>query len=313
MTKQYLIAICIPTLKRPNGLDSLMASISRQTFSKVGSVPVIKVCIVDNDPKASAKVVVDDWKTKFPWPVKYEVENNPGIPFVRNRLVKMSNHADFIAFIDDDEVASPQWLDELLTTQVIYNADVVMGPVNPIYQVPPPEWVLKGGFHASGRFNDGITESNLITWNVLIRRSLFEKHNIAFEERMALTGGSDVLLGKKMKQVGVDFYWSSNAVVKEINPPERSRIKWLLLRRFRSGTSQVLIRRYSNENFFLLKNLTAAAKAIVIGILKIFTVFWNGKYAVVKGIGYMSQGAGIISGLFGFSYHEYKKSHSNNI
>ena len=303
------ITICIPTLKRPEGLDFLLKSISELTFTK--QIPSrIEICIADNDPQKSAEKVVEKWKRIIKWKIIYDVESRPGIPFVRNKLVRMAADSDFIAFIDDDEIASPQWLDELLNIQAKYNADVIMGPIIPYYKYNPPGWIVKGKFHYSSRFKDGVTESNLITWNLLIRQNLFGKLNLAFEERMALTGGTDVLLGRLLKQAGIQFYWSDRAIVKEIIPPERCQIKWLLLRRFRGGSSEVLIRRYSKEKGYRINSLLFAVRIILIGVLKGLTFVWNGKYTVVKGIGYVSQGIGLIWGLFGFAYEEYKSVHS---
>ncbi|HIE83594.1 MAG TPA: glycosyltransferase, partial [Dehalococcoidia bacterium] len=262
-----------------------------------------------NDQGKSAELIVEKWRAQMKWPLVYEVEPKPGIPFVRNRLLRQTKDAEFIAFIDDDEIADPGWLDELLSIQSIYGAGVVMGPVIPVYDAPPPDWITKGRFHASGRFEDGPTESDLITWNVLIRRNIFDRFNISFDERMALTGGTDVLLGRMLRSVGVKFFWADKALVKEINPPERSRLKWLLLRRFRAGTAGVLILKYSGEPWYRLKSLGIAIKLFLIGTLKALTFIWNGKYAVFKGAGYLCQGLGAVSGLFGFSYQEYKYIH----
>jgi succinoglycan biosynthesis protein ExoM len=200
-------------------------------------------------------------------------------------------------------------LDELLSIQSIYGASVVMGPVVPVYDVAPPDWITKGKFHASGFFDDGPTERDLITWNVLIKRNLFEKFKVSFDERMSLTGGTDVLFGMMLRSAGVEFFWANKALVKEISPPERSRLKWLLLRRFRAGTAGVLMLKYSDAPWFRVKSLGVAVKLLLIGTLKMLTFIWNGKYAAVKGAGYLCQGMGALSGLFGFFYQEYKNVH----
>jgi succinoglycan biosynthesis protein ExoM len=41
--------------------------------------------------------------------------------------------APLVAFIDDDEVASPEWLVALVGTWESSNADVVLGPVQALY------------------------------------------------------------------------------------------------------------------------------------------------------------------------------------
>lgn len=302
------ITICIPTCKRPESLDSLLNSISNISFNKQ-TPDKLAICIADNDSQKSAEHVVEKWKGLLKWDIQYDVEKTPGIPFVRNKLVQMADKSDFIVFIDDDELATPMWLDELLNIQAKYDADVVMGPVVPQYKMKPPEWILKGGFHASSRFKDGITESNLITWNLLVRQNIFKTYNLAFEERMALNGGTDVLLGRLLKHEKIQFYWSDKAIVEEVIPPERCEIAWLLQRRFRAGCSEVLIRKYSKEKQYRVHSLVAAVRFFSIGFLKALSSIWDGKYAAVKGVGYGFQACGLIWGLLGFAYEEYKSIH----
>ena len=57
--------------------------------------------------------------------MNYFIEDNRGISHARNRLVKESKNADFLAFIDDDETAEPQWLDELLSLMKQTDADAI--------------------------------------------------------------------------------------------------------------------------------------------------------------------------------------------
>jgi glycosyltransferase involved in cell wall biosynthesis len=66
----------------------------------------------------------------MPWPLRYVVEPRRGLSFVRNRAISEARaaRADFVAFLDDDEVATAPWLTELLRVQGRYAADVVTGP-----------------------------------------------------------------------------------------------------------------------------------------------------------------------------------------
>ena len=47
-----------------------------------------------------------------------------------------ARHAQYIAFIDNDEAPSPAWLDELLAGLAEYDAGVVAGPVLPMFEAP---------------------------------------------------------------------------------------------------------------------------------------------------------------------------------
>ena len=69
--------------------------------------------------------------------MEYALEPIVGIPYARNRALEMAMAADdLIAFLDDDEVPSEQWLAELLRVWREYSADVVFGPVQPFFPEP---------------------------------------------------------------------------------------------------------------------------------------------------------------------------------
>ena len=88
-------------------------------------------------------------------PITYEVEPNRGVSFARNRSVRMAGECDYVGFVDDDEFVEENWLDELLNAQVLYNADVVLGPVLPAFDYEPPVWIKKGRFFERPRHPTG--------------------------------------------------------------------------------------------------------------------------------------------------------------
>ena len=56
---------------------------------------------------------------------------------------------DFLAFIDDDETASESWLVRLIETAEATEADVVLGPVQAVYDKNAPRWMARGDFHST--------------------------------------------------------------------------------------------------------------------------------------------------------------------
>ena len=83
--------------------------------------------------------------------------------------------ADAIVFIDDDEWPDVDWLAELIATQRATGADVVTGPVMPVFDDPAPTWVLAGGFFDRPRFPHNSTIPYATTSSVLMTRSLFRR------------------------------------------------------------------------------------------------------------------------------------------
>ncbi len=147
------VAVCALTLHRPRGLDALLTSLSK--LDDPGPGYLVTVVIVDNDPKESAHGIVERWRPAMPWELVYTSETRRGIPFGRNTAVRTAGNVDFIAFLDDDEVAEPGWLAELVRVQCTTGADVVTGTILPTFEEDPPAWALEGAFYQRARFPDG--------------------------------------------------------------------------------------------------------------------------------------------------------------
>jgi len=121
------VVICVPTFRRPDQLMSLLASLCGLVLPE--TTADIEVLIVDNDINESARPLCE--AAVLPWPLRYFVEPNRGIAQVRNAATKHSAGAGWIAFVDDDEVVEPEWLCNLIRTQLRFHADIVAGPVVP--------------------------------------------------------------------------------------------------------------------------------------------------------------------------------------
>jgi Glycosyl transferase family 2 len=119
------VAVIIPTLRRPDGLRDALRSVFAQR--SVGD-RVAQVVVVDNDPTGSARDLVGRLQAETPWPLTYVHAPVPGVATARNAGLA-ATQAPLIAFLDDDEVASPGWLAALLEGQTQTGADVVFGPI----------------------------------------------------------------------------------------------------------------------------------------------------------------------------------------
>ena len=65
-------------------------------------------------------------------------EPRPGLSHARNRGCQTAQ-GDLLAFLDDDEIAPPQWLSTLVRSCEQTGADGVGGPYQPLWQAPPPQ------------------------------------------------------------------------------------------------------------------------------------------------------------------------------
>ena len=160
------VAVCIATYQRPSMLRRLLASLQALRFEKVLE-PDLSIVVIDNDPLGSAQLVVAEFLSRR-LPIRYRREPRKGISFARNAAIEQSRSADFIAFLDDDEQASPVWLDELLTVQAAYNAAIVAGPVLPRFESSPPAWLSHNPFVRRPRHATGTPLLSVGAGNVLI-------------------------------------------------------------------------------------------------------------------------------------------------
>ena len=121
-----------------------MQSLERLQF-RGGLFQPAKVIVVDNDPRSGTSNETCDSFANCRWEMKSVAEKRQGISYARNKALQEAFDwgADAIAFIDDDEVAEPNWLDELLAVQRSSGAEGVCGPVLSHFEEPPPAWMIK--------------------------------------------------------------------------------------------------------------------------------------------------------------------------
>lgn len=238
LTEKMKVAVCVITYRRPKGLKRLIESLNKLAFDKC-KAPNLQVIVVDNDPAGLAYKFCEVIRSDLNWPLKRSVEPRRGIPHARNKAVACAQeeHVDFIAFLDDDEVPEPSWLDELLYIQELYYADVVAGPVLPRFTEPVAPWMEKGKFFERRRLPTGDVIDWAATNNVLVCSEVFEKMDKLFDERFALTGGSDKDFFMRVHRRGYKMVWADDAIVYELVPKSRANVRWLLQRQYRVGNN----------------------------------------------------------------------------
>jgi succinoglycan biosynthesis protein ExoM len=308
-----LVSICVATYQRPEGLQRLMDGLDRLIFNHY-ETPQIEVIVVDNDPTCSAKEFCEQLKSKFKWSLKYFSEPQRGVSHVRNRAVaEVSPDADFVSFIDDDQVPAPPWLEELLIAQQSHNADVVAGPYLPFFPaIDVPEWVTKGKFFDSPRYPTGHILKFTGTGNVLIRARIFRDMDKIFDERFALTGGEDTHFFMRVYRAGYKIVWADLAVVHEWIPESRTNLKWILQRGYRCNSTYAICEKELEPLAkVLVKRIPTGSGRIAIGLITLLPSLFLGRILFVRALLQISRGAGMFSGLMGRSYEEYQNTHGD--
>ncbi|HEX2675306.1 MAG TPA: glycosyltransferase family 2 protein [Polyangiales bacterium] len=306
------VAVCVCTYLRPKSLERTLRSLGALRFKSPERKPELRVVVVDNDPKASARALVESLRAELPFAITYEVEPRQGIPFARNTSLRASEPSELIAFIDDDETPAPDWLELLLEALEVHVADVATGPVVPVLAQPVPRWIERGEFFRATERPTGTIVGEAFTNNVLFKRSVLSRMEGAFDERMARTGGSDTHFFRRVAVSGGKIVWCAEAVVYDHVPASRMSEKWLLQRSYRVGGVMTFVRMETEPlpKALLLTSVATARAAIVGGALVAAGVV-AGKHLRVRGERWLAYGAGLVAGVRGVHYEEYKEIHGS--
>ncbi len=306
-----VVCVCIATCRRPVHLKHTLESIAALRFEKEPT-PEIRIIVVENDINQLGRPVIASMRTRVPWPIEYVIESRPGISFARNTLIRLAAEAEakLIAFIDDDELAEPQWLDELLATLRKYRANAVLGPVLPRFESPPPPW-LATAFdrrrHATGSV---IGAADFRTGNLLLESRILLEIDGPFDHDFSLIGGSDACLGRDLEKRGQKFFWNDEAIVHETVPDSRANVSWYLQRRFRTGMSLAVIRlKLQGQLQGSASVLFKGIGAIGFGLLSTSKGLMSGRKGLLEGVSIVAFGLGSLYGLFGGRFQEYASVH----
>jgi succinoglycan biosynthesis protein ExoM len=309
------VAVCAITYRRPEGLRRLLCALDDLVF-EVSEAPDVEILVIDNDPAGSALGVCEEVGATLRWPIEYRTEPRRGIAHARNAAIAhAAKSADFVAFIDDDEVPEPAWLHELLRVQDSYDADVVSGPVVPYFCDRVPRWVTRGAFFeatfANPRYVTGHPIKLTATGNVLISTRVFKEMEATFDERLGLTGGEDIHFFTRVHEAGYSIVYAGEALVHEWIPRSRTEAGWMLRRAYRLGNALSLSEAYLNPTLAVrlvrvLKGGGRLAQGLLLLPLTAPLSLLFGRQLVMGSLLHACRGVGMLTGLAGLRFEPYR-------
>ena len=247
-------------------MGKLLKELEKQRTEELFSYSVV---VTDNDPAQSARDFVKGLSSTSSLNVIYAFEPQPNIALARNRALANAQ-GDFIAFIDDDEYPESDWLFNLHKTCMEHKVDGVLGPVKPYFESAPPSWVRKGKFFDRPTHETGyrVPWEEARTGNVLFKREILEPGGAPFRSQFD-TAGEDVDFFRRMMEKGRTFIWCNEAVVYELVPSSRCKLRYLLNRALLRGSTFPKHPSHRIKN--IVKSLIAVpCYAVVLPVLSLF-------------------------------------------
>ncbi len=309
-TSTGTVVVAVATFRRPELLDRLLPAVVEQVTA-LG--PNHRVVVVDNDPDASARSTVASWPDHL---VRYVHEPRPGIAAARNRALREAGHADAIAFIDDDEMPSPGWLEALVRTWHHYRCDAVAGPTVSVLDEPASPWISASpAFHRPAR-PTGSVRTGAASGNLLLDLDTLRREGLTFSDDYGLTGGSDTHLTRTLSRRGGVIRWCQEAEARETVPAARANRDWVLRRNRRVGNAWSRIHldlaesrreRLATRTSLLARGTLRVARGALLAGWGLLTRDLSRRAA---GECHVAAGLGVLSGASGRVVTEYLRSPS---
>ena len=229
-----------------------------------------EIIIVDNCSTDSTREVIACFATVKT--IRYIHEPILGLSFARN-AGRRNARGKYVAYLDDDAVASPTWLERILDAfdKITPRPGCLGGRVDPIWEAPRPSWVS----------DDLLTPLTIINWSdtpVFLRdlnRQFLVGANIAIpvevlEEAGGFVAGldrvgknllsnGDLFLQKQILKAGYTCYYDPQIAVHHLVPMSRLNQHWFLRRYYWQGISDAAVQ-FLEENPSALRRLFSAVR-----------------------------------------------------
>ena len=238
------VVVILPTYRRPDHLRRTLRSVLAQTPS-----PSFAVVVMDNAPdeaagaKAAVEVLAADER-----PFRVILAHRRGNCAAYNAGIHTAlttwPDAWAVAVIDDDEIAPPHWLAQLVRVASETGADCTGAPQRPVFEGSAGGQARRHRTMRAPYVDTGPVPILYSSGNVLIRTALLRRHGHPWlDERFNFLGGGDSDFYARVKRDGATFAWASEAAVDETMPARRAEPSWLDARSLRNGSISALLQR----------------------------------------------------------------------
>ena len=242
----FHISIVVPTHNRHRLLQRCLDSLHGQSYPRSR----IEIVVVDDGSEDPTKEVVEDWILRHPEGPSLRYVAQPGRrgPAAARNAGILASRGEYVAFIDDDCVAEPDWLEELTAGM---NGEDVGGVGGTVRLRVDGKVRLAGAYMLRHRWYERPKmvaggPAYLLTGNCLYSRVTLEETGLFDEAFSPGEGGEDAELGRRVRARGFRLAFRPAAVT--WHPLRTSLIDLLhTAYRYGVGAAKVAARHHENE------------------------------------------------------------------
>jgi glycosyltransferase involved in cell wall biosynthesis len=202
------ISVVIATKDRAEHLHRTLGSLETQA-----GAPRFEVVVVDNGSTDATAAVVEQWRTRAPFMVRYVSEPQPNRGKARNRGVEAAT-GEYLLFCDDDVQAPSGWIAAHAAAHRDDGEYVVNGPILnvPSYERRPRPSAAN------------YSRAFLCTCNVSLSKRAFIGVG-GFDEAFELYGWEDTELGLRLRRSGARWRFEWDAYLWHIKLPAQNTLE----------------------------------------------------------------------------------------
>lgn len=265
------VIICAYTEKRWDDIIAAIESVRKQTL-----LPQETILVIDYNPAMLERV-----KREIPDVIAVGNRYARGLSGAKNTGFEAAK-SDLVAFLDDDAIAEPQWLERLVTTCSMPNALGVGGWVEPLWESGRPAWFPDEYLWAIGGTSKVMPKGvapirNVFGGNSCWRRDVYQSvggfhtgmgagtklggHSLACEE-------TELCIRAHQRWPGKTFLFDPQAVIHHRVSADRATWKYFRQRCFTEGLSKAIVARNVGAGDGLSAERAHVLKELPRGILK---------------------------------------------
>jgi glycosyltransferase involved in cell wall biosynthesis len=303
------IVVCIPSFRRPRHLRLTLESLAGQRTDRRFAVVIVENDAAGCEGASVAAAFLQSGKLSGLCLIEPRQGNCHAINAAFETALATFPAATSFLMIDDDEIASSDWLEGMMCAAETTGADLVGGPVLPNF-----DDASKNGLRRHPAFRPAFDESGPVPLiygcgNCLITRSVFASlADPTFDLRFNFLGGGDTDFFARCAKAGMKFHWAANAVITETVPPNRTSPGWLALRGLRIGAINYHVELKAARTVRLrLRLLARMLGRLPLSLLRAGLLVFTGQKAIVA-LHPMTVAAGSALAALGIEPQPYKAS-----
>lgn len=194
MSENPLVSVVIPTCNRREVLSRCLQALTRQTYRPY-EVIVVDDCSSDDTPGFLARFAAAHEELRLRW---VRNERHAGANPSRNRGIHAAE-GEFVAFLDNDCIAEPDWLENLMRGFVHERVAAVTGLVVD----PPPTNIYELTFKGTHRLHRPGPAWRLVAGNMCVRRELLLRYQLDEDRATPAGDGTDVTVSGRGDEEGL--------------------------------------------------------------------------------------------------------------